>query len=151
LDIYESAFTFNSAIREIELPRNTSSIGYGAFAMCFGLDKITLPNVSISMNTNMNNTSKTNFTSLFRRCPITKVMFKGTLSDWAANATYTSIFGEVTSETPDENGGYSLSYSSYAQALEEHRHDPYFTSVPSSDEFANNSRNGLMKLYLISE
>lgn len=152
LTIQYEAFSFNDLLREVEIPTNTVEIGRSAFTMCKRLDKITLPNKSIIINTDMYNSSRKNFTSVFRRCSITKVMFKGTLSDWAANTTYTRIFGEVTSETPDANGGYSLSYSTYAQELEEHRSDSYFTQgTPDADEFEQNSRNGLIKLYLISE
>ncbi len=151
LTIQGDAFVFNFAIKELALPKNTISIGRSAFAMCEGLAKITLPNREIEMNVNFNNSSRGNFTTLFRRCPITQVMFRGNLSDWANNATYKQVFGEVSDPTPDANGGYTLSYSAYAQSIHEHFNDPYFTSPIPEDYFANNSRDGLIKLYLISE
>ncbi len=95
-------------------------------------------------------TPRKNFTSVFRKCPITKVRFRGTLAEWNANETYKYIFGEATGE-PDGQGGYALSYSGYAQALHAEIADnvKYDLATPAADEFANNSQAGRIKLYLI--
>lgn len=91
---------------------------------------------------------------MFRKCNITKVYFKGTVEQWNANSEYVKVFGEAL-HAPDSNGAYTLSYSQYAQdmaaELENSEKYPNMTSNNKSDVFVNNSRDGLIKLYLVNE
>ena len=147
------SFAF-SGIQSITIPDTVERIGYSAFTHS-RLTSITLPNTNIAFDTQFYVSSpKSNFTSVFRKCDIKKVYFKGTVEQWNAKSEYVRVFGEAT-DTPDSNGVYTLSYSQYAQDMAAEMANsekyPNMTSNNKEDVFVNNSRNGLIKLYLVNE
>ena len=152
IEFESEAFAF-SGIQSITIPDTVERIGYSAFTHSW-LTKITLPNRNITVDTSSFKTSgDTNFTSVFRNCTLTDVFFKGSLEDWNNNETYKYLFGEPTGN-PDATGAYVLSYSQYAQFIEDQitNWESYgFKAKPRADSFYPQSRDGKIKLHLNAE
>ena len=151
MTIGETAFGFFYGLREVVIPEFVTNINFKAFTFCEKLSSITILNKDMTINTNLVTTA-TNLGGTFRGCPIERVYFSGTIAEWNGNSNFTYVFGTVAENaTPDENGGYTLSLSQYAQAIRDILDASSFSGGIRNDVFYNKSSEGLMKLYLIQQ
>ena len=147
LVIGDRAFAFVTKLPQIEIPDNVVEFERCAIEFCDKLNTITLPNKVFPISTNLYYTTMSNFNCVFRKTPITRVNFKGSLQDWNANPYYVQILGEPY-ETQNEDGSYTLKPSAHAAYLRQVVLDFGITGTNANCSFCDNSEGGLIKLYV---